>query len=172
MAATVDAVRPQAEAGGVKVGAELHPGLQAARADPQQLQRVLFNLIENAIHHTPPGGTVVVRAEPGRRHVRFEVADTGEGIAEVERERVFEAFFRGGAHTARADAGAGLGLAIARAIVERHGGRIWLAGRGPGTCVRFSLPSASRGCRGIAGAPGGSARVRLPGGSGRRPRGA
>jgi signal transduction histidine kinase len=138
----VDALRPQADAGGVAVSAEVDPDLEPARADPEQLQRVLFNLIENAIHDTPSDGSVVVRARPGYRQLQIEVADTGVGIPDDERERVFDAFFRGGAHAARGDAGAGLGLAISRAIVEAHGGRIWLAGSGPGTRVRFSLPAA------------------------------
>ena len=139
---TVDALRPQAEAGGVVVRAELDPVAKAARAQPEQLQRVLFNLIHNAIRHTPPDGSVVVRAEPAGPEVQIEVADTGAGITDADRDRVFEPFFRGGAQAARGDAGAGLGLAISRAIVEAHGGRIWLAGSGAGTRVRFSLPSA------------------------------
>jgi signal transduction histidine kinase len=141
---TVDALRPQAEAGGVAMRAELDPALQAARAHPEQLQRVLFNLIQNAIRHTPPDGSVVVRAESAGSEVQIEVADTGGGIAADDRPRVFDAFFRGGDQAARGDGGAGLGLAISRAIVEAHGGRIWLAASGPGTRVRFSLPAVKR----------------------------
>jgi signal transduction histidine kinase len=84
----------------------------------------------------------VVRAEGNGDGVEVEIADTGDGIAPAERDRVFEPFFRGGADTARTRAGAGLGLAISRAIVEAHGGRIWLAESASGTRVRFSLPSA------------------------------
>jgi signal transduction histidine kinase len=148
---TVDALRPHADAGGVTMRAEVAPGLPPIRGDPERLQRVLFNLIENAIRHTPSGGNVAVRAQPDRRHVQVEVADTGVGIPEDERGSVFEAFYRGRAHAARGDPGAGLGLAISRAIVEAHGGRIWLAGSGPGTRVRFSFP--------IAGSLGGSGRI-------------
>jgi signal transduction histidine kinase len=142
VAETVDALRPHAEAGRVAVRAELDPTLRAARAHPEQLQRVLFNLIQNAIRHTPPDGSVLVRAECTDGEVQIEVADTGEGIPQADRDRVFDAFFRGGVQAARGDAGAGLGLAISRAIVEAHGGRIWLAGSGPGTRVRFSVPRA------------------------------
>jgi signal transduction histidine kinase len=142
VAETVDALRPHAEAGGVAVRTELDPVLHAARAHPEQLQRVLFNLIQNAIRHTPADGSVVVRAESAGGEVQIEVADTGEGIAALDRDRVFDAFFRGGAQAARGDGGAGLGLAISRAIVEAHGGRIWLADSGPGTRVRFSVPVA------------------------------
>jgi signal transduction histidine kinase len=75
--------------------------------------------------------------------VEIEIADTGDGIPVEEREQVFDAFFRGGADASRASDGAGLGLAVSRAIVETHGGCIWLAPAERGTRVRFSLPSPS-----------------------------
>jgi signal transduction histidine kinase len=139
---TVGAMRVQAEAKGVEVVSEVRAGMAPARANPEKVQRVLFNLIQNAIRHTPPDGSVVVRAEGNGDGVEIEIADTGDGIAPAERDRVFEPFFRGGADTARTRAGAGLGLAISRAIVEAHGGRIWLAESASGTRVRFSLPTA------------------------------
>jgi len=139
---TVEAMRVQAEAKGVAVTADVPDTLKPAQANPEKLQRVLFNLIQNAIHHTPADGSVVVRAESVPSGVEFEVADTGDGIAAEERERVFTAFYRGGADAARTSPGAGLGLAVSRAIVEAHGGRIWLADASVGTRVRFSLPAA------------------------------
>ena len=139
---TVEAMRVQAEAKGVAVTADVPETLKPAHANPEKLQRVLFNLIQNAIHHTPADGSVVVRAESVPSGVEFEVADTGDGIAAEERERVFTAFYRGGADAARTSPGAGLGLAVSRAIVEAHGGRIWLADASVGTRVRFSLPAA------------------------------
>jgi len=139
---TVGAMRVQAEAKGVEVVSDVTDGVAAARANPEKVQRVLFNLIQNAIRHTPPDGSVVVRAESTDDGVEVEIADTGDGIAPAERERVFEPFFRGGAETARTRSGAGLGLAISRAIVEAHGGRIWLAESPTGTRVRFLLPAA------------------------------
>ena len=139
---TVEAMRVQADARHVEVRAELPPGLRPAHGDPEKLQRVLFNLIQNAIRHTPADGSVVVRAEPAGDAVEIEVADTGAGIAGADRDRVFEPFFRGGADAARPSNGAGLGLAISRAIVEAHGGRIWLEDGESGTRVRFSLPAA------------------------------
>jgi signal transduction histidine kinase len=140
---TVDAMRPAALAQAVAVRAELPRDLAPALANPEQLQRVLFNLIQNAIRHTPADGSVVVRAEPVHGGVEIEVADTGSGIAEADRRRVFDAFFQGSERAARTDGGAGLGLAIARAIVEAHGGRIWLADADAGTSVRFRLPQPS-----------------------------
>jgi signal transduction histidine kinase len=138
---TVEAMRVQADARHVEVRTELAPDLVPAQGDPEKLQRVLFNLIQNAIRHTPADGSVVVRAAGVGDAVEIEVADTGGGIADDERDRVFEPFFRGGAAAARPADGAGLGLAISRAIVEAHGGRIWLADAPAGTSVRFSLPT-------------------------------
>ncbi len=135
----VAAMRVEAEARGVAVATDLPPLPRPAHADPEKLQRVLFNLIQNAIRHTPADGSVTVRAEPAGDWVEVEVADTGPGIAPAERERVFEAFARGEA--ARSGEGAGLGLAICRAIVEAHGGRIWLADSDVGTRVRFVIPT-------------------------------
>jgi signal transduction histidine kinase len=140
---TVDAMRAEAEARGIRVSAELPGGLDAARANPEKLQRVLFNLIQNAIRHTPADGSIVVHAQPSRSGIEIEVADTGEGIAAADRERVFAAFYRGGAGASRTGEGAGLGLAVSRAIVEAHGGRIWLADSARGTRVRFSVPAAA-----------------------------
>jgi signal transduction histidine kinase len=140
LAETVEAMQPHAAAGGVAVRAEV-AGDIAARGNPEQLQRVLFNLIQNAIRHTPADGSVTVRAEPGGGVVEIEVADTGEGIAAADRERVFQPFVQGNGRESRSDGAAGLGLAIARAIVEAHGGRIWLADAALGTRVRFSLPT-------------------------------
>jgi signal transduction histidine kinase len=118
------------------------PGdLEPARAAPEQIQRVLFNLIQNAIRHTPADGSVTVRAALAAEGVQVEVADTGSGVADSDREHIFEAFFQGGGEgAARTNGSAGLGLAISRAIVEAHGGRIWLEPSVGGTSVRFTLP--------------------------------
>jgi signal transduction histidine kinase len=139
---TVEAMRAHAEAGAVRVATELPAGGTSARTNPEQLQRVLFNLLQNAIRHTPPDGSVVVRAEPREGVVEIEVADTGDGIPAAERDRIFDPFVQGATRAARSDGSAGLGLAIARAIVEAHGGRIWLEDSTVGTRVRFSLPRA------------------------------
>ncbi len=145
---TVAALRAQAAERGVAVAAELPEGSLAAQANAEKVQRVLFNLIVNAIRHTPADGSVVVRARAaadGEDAVEVEVVDDGAGIAAEERERVFEPFYRGGEDgAARSSDGAGLGLAISRAIVEAHGGRIWLEPAAPrGTRVRFTLPAAA-----------------------------
>jgi signal transduction histidine kinase len=136
---TVAAMRLEAEAQGVAVATELPRLPRPALGDPEKLQRVLFNLIRNAIHHTPADGSVTVRAAPAGEWVEVEVADTGAGIAAEDRGRVFEPFVRGDA--SRPQGGAGLGMAISRAIVEAHGGRIWLADSEVGTRVRFVIPT-------------------------------
>jgi signal transduction histidine kinase len=133
----VDAMRLPAEARGVALAAEL-PGHEViARANAEKVQRVLFNLMQNAIRHTPADGSVTVRAREAGGEIEIEVADDGEGIGDADVERVFEAFYRG--DESRSEEGCGLGLAVSRAIIEAHGGRIWLDGAPPGTRVRFTL---------------------------------
>jgi two-component system sensor histidine kinase BaeS len=113
----------------------------AVRADAGQLRRVLMNLLDNAIRHTPAGGEVNLRVTRREVAVEVEVADTGSGIPLDDRQHIFDAFFRGAAHTSRSDAGAGLGLAIAHAIIDAHGGEIWLAAATRGTRMCFTLPA-------------------------------
>jgi signal transduction histidine kinase len=139
----VEAMRPRAEAEAIRLHLELPPAPTFARADPDRIRRVLFNLIDNAIRHTPRKGAIVVRLEPSPRGFELEVADTGDGIGAQDHDRVFEPFAVGAGREAGADGSAGLGLAIARAIVEGHGGRIWLEQADVGARVRFSLPSAA-----------------------------
>ena len=140
---TVEAMRAQAEAKRVAVRALVPGDVAPARANPEKLQRVLFNLIQNAIRHTPADGSVTVAAESNGSTVEIEVADTGEGLRPEDRERAFEPFYRGGVGAARAAGdGTGLGLTVCRAIVEAHGGEIWFAESPRGARVRFSLPRA------------------------------
>ncbi|HVY95327.1 MAG TPA: HAMP domain-containing sensor histidine kinase [Solirubrobacterales bacterium] len=134
---TVAAMRAPAERKGVHLAAELPADGVVAAVNAEKVQRVLFNLIQNAIRHTPADGSVTVRARAAGGEVEVEVADDGEGVAAGDRDRVFEAFYRG--DEARGEDGAGLGLAISRAIVEAHGGRIWIEDGGQGTRVRFTL---------------------------------
>ena len=140
VAETVDAMRAEAEAKHVRVEARVPAGVAAARGNPEKLQRVLFNLVQNAIRHTPADGSVTVTATSNGSTVEVEVADTGDGIDPGDRDRVFEPFFRGSNGSSRSGDGTGLGLTICRAIVEAHGGRIEVAGLPPGARLRFSLP--------------------------------
>jgi signal transduction histidine kinase len=151
---TVEAMRPHAEARDVEVRAAIPAGIAPARANPEKLQRVLFNLIQNAIRHTPADGSVTVLAESKGAAVEVEVADTGAGVHPDERVRAFEPFYRGGQQAARSGDGTGLGLTICRAIVEAHGGEIWFAESRRGARVRFRLPRA--GAARTAATPGAS----------------
>ncbi|HEY0397569.1 MAG TPA: ATP-binding protein, partial [Acidimicrobiia bacterium] len=120
------------------------PGL-AADGDPERVHQVVANLLENAIRHSPTGGKVEVRAHPEKGRVAIEVLDEGPGIPEEEASRVFERFYR--ADTARSSSvgGAGLGLAIARWIVDLHGGDIRAERRTPTGCrMVVLLPGAAR----------------------------
>jgi signal transduction histidine kinase len=137
---TVAAMRVPAEERGITITADLPTEDVVAEANAEKVQRVLFNLIQNAIRHTPADGSVTVRATASGGNVEVEVTDSGEGVPAGDSERVFEAFYRGDA--ARGEDGAGLGLAISRAIVEAHGGKIWLEDGRPGTRVHFTLKGA------------------------------
>jgi signal transduction histidine kinase len=140
---TVEAFRPQAEQKGLRLTESLATDLAPVRGNPEKLQRVLYNLVQNAVRHTPQDGTVTLRAERDHDFVRIEVADDGEGIPPEQAEHVFERFFRGG-DGARNGTGAGLGLSISRAIVEAHGGKIWVEpGKGHGTRVFFTVPAVT-----------------------------
>jgi signal transduction histidine kinase len=131
-------LRPEAEARGVVLSAEVDERMEASLA-ADKIERVLFNLVTNALHHTPTDGTVAVSAERRTSDLLLRVEDTGEGLAEDAPGRMFERFWR--ADRARSSNGAGLGLAIARGLVEAHGGRIWAENRPQGgACVSFTLP--------------------------------
>ena len=112
-----------------------------ARFSPEKVERVLMNLLTNALRHTPADGVVAVRVVPRATAVTFAVEDTGEGIDAETRDRMFERFWR--ADRSRTSRGAGLGLAIARGLVEAHGGRIWAEDReGGGARICFTLQSS------------------------------
>ena len=140
VAETVEAMRAEAEANHVAVEARVPTDVGPARGDPEKLQRVLFNLIQNALRHTPADGSVTVAAVSNGGSIEVEVADSGEGLDPGDRERVFEPFYRGRNDRARSGEGSGLGLSICRAIVEAHGGEISVASSSAGTRVRFSVP--------------------------------
>ncbi len=142
VAETVDSFRPQVERAGIHLDFELSTGTPSVRADPQRLSRVLYNLLQNAIRHTPSDGTIVLRTAAAGDSVQLSVSDTGEGIASEDIPFVFDRFYRGDRARVRDGAGSGLGLAIARGIVEAHGGRIWIEpGTGRGATVAFDLPA-------------------------------
>ncbi len=140
--AAVDHAAPQAQRGEITVRTSLAP-VPPLLADRDRLHQLLDHLVSNALKFTPRGGEVdVVLERDGEDGVVLSVRDTGIGIAEHEQERLFERFFRTSEATARAVAGAGLGLTVCKAIVEAHGGEIAVVSRaGAGTTVRVHLPA-------------------------------
>jgi signal transduction histidine kinase len=113
-----------------------------ADGDPERVHQVVANLLENAVRHTPRGGTVEVRARRSPDGVTIEVVDEGPGIPEAEQDRVFERFYRADSARASSDGGAGLGLAIAQWIVDLHGGEIHPERREPHGCrMVVTLPN-------------------------------
>jgi two-component system sensor histidine kinase KdpD len=113
--------------------------------DDMLIEQVLINLLENVQKYTPPGSPIDVSAWQENKHVLIEVADRGPGLPEDEFDRVFEKFYRGQAAALDGRRGAGLGLAICKAIVTAHGGRIWADNRaGGGARFCFSLPASAQ----------------------------
>jgi signal transduction histidine kinase len=124
----------------ITVDSDVDPAA-VARFAPDKVERVLLNLLTNALRHTPSDGAVAVHVTPDAGAVRVTVEDTGEGLGEEAERRMFDRFWR--ADEARSQRRAGLGLAIARGLVEAHGGRIWAENRPEGGArVSFTLPSA------------------------------
>jgi signal transduction histidine kinase len=137
---TVRGLEPEAMARHVRLETYATDGARA-RCEPEKVQRVLFNLVTNALRHTPSDGSIAVLVEPHVGEIKVTVEDTGEGLDAEAENRMFERFWRG--DRARSGAGAGLGLAIARGLVEAHGGRIWAErGHDGGARVSFTLPAA------------------------------
>ena len=124
---------------------DIQPGHARVRGRAGDLQRMLRNLLENAVRHCPAGAVVSLRARTSEKQVLLRVCDQGPGVQAEERARVFEPFFRGAHDRADPHVGAGLGLTIARDIARLHGGDvILLDGReAPGACFEVSLPNAA-----------------------------
>ena len=138
--ASVDAAGPLAQAGGVELESEVSGPAQVV-ADPERLAQVVDNLVSNAIKYTPRGGRARVSVRREGDHVELSVSDTGIGISDAEREQLFTRFFRARAAAESAIQGVGLGLSIAKAIVQSHGGRIEVDSEpGRGSVFRVSLP--------------------------------
>lgn len=111
------------------------------RVDPTKITRVVANLVDNALRHTPDGSAVRVRVSPGDDGATVTVQDEGPGLDPDSLELIFARFFRGEKSRSRSHGGAGLGLAIARGIVEAHGGRVWAQNvAGGGARFTFTVP--------------------------------
>ena len=142
---------PVAAEAGVRLEVTVASPTPAVLVDVRQIDRVLDNLVRNALQHTPPGGEITIQAAPrGERgaEVSITVTDTGEGIAPADLPLLFEMYYRGSGRP-QVSGGAGLGLAIVKAVAQAHGGRVWVesppSGRERGTRIGVVLPAATTG---------------------------
>ena len=137
---TLSTIKPIAEKNRHRLVTAIDPSLPPVAGDEGRLVQVLTNLLDNAVKYTPTGGTITVGAklvpsvgsgEPAPRAIELSVADTGIGIPEEDRPRVFERFYRVDKARSRELGGTGLGLAIVKHIVEGHGGQVWVEANHP-----------------------------------------
>jgi PAS domain S-box-containing protein len=142
VSAAVETVQPAAEAKGVRLMTVVDPRPATVMGDPDRLQQVLWNVLSNAVKFTPGGGRVEVALERTDGHAEIVVSDTGIGIAPAFLPHIFERFRQGDSRFAREFGGLGLGLAIARHLIEMHGGTISATseGAGKGATFRVLLP--------------------------------
>ena len=139
----VSGLEAEARARQVHLESQLDDALPDVRCAPEHVQRVLLNLVTNALRHTPTDGSVFVRARQYTGELEVSVEDTGVGLSKEAQQRMFERFWREDTSRTRASGGAGLGLAIARGFVEAQGGRIWAENRPDGGArFTFTLPLA------------------------------
>ncbi len=140
----VAALLPSAQQAGIQLTLHVAAALPPLWGDPQRIGQVLTNLLSNALRHTPAGGEIVVQAAAQEKGILFSVQDSGPGIDPADLPHIFDRFYRGDRSRSRVTGGSGLGLTIARQLVEAHAGRIWaespLPGRETGTIFYFWLP--------------------------------
>ncbi|MGN6368840.1 MAG: PAS domain S-box protein [Phycisphaerae bacterium] len=137
--AAIASVQPSADAKGIRIVKVLDPLAGPVAGDPNRLQQVAWNLLNNAIKFTPKGGKVTVLLERVNSHIEFTVADTGQGIKAEFLPYVFDRFRQGDATTTRHHGGLGLGLAIVKHLVELHGGKVRVKSAGEGQGATFSV---------------------------------
>ena len=136
------AYQPVAQEKQIVIEKEIQTSRQVV-ADPDRISQVLDNLMDNAIRHTPNGGTIKIQSKDVEAGVEFSVQDSGPGIVETDLQRVFNRFYRADKSRNRHDGGSGLGLAIAKSIITWHNGRIWVESTpGQGTTFHFTLPAS------------------------------
>ena len=138
---TASMLRERAGLHGIDLRVDVDPAASTVYADELRLKQVVLNLMTNAVKFTGDGGSVVVRAVRGPAEIRITVTDTGIGVPEADRERIFESFQQGGRGAAREE-GTGLGLTLSRRLVELLGGEMWVESEvGVGSTFAFSIPA-------------------------------
>jgi two-component system sensor histidine kinase BaeS len=137
----VAVIAPYAAERSVTVESRIAPGVPPLSVDRDRMMQVIHNLLDNAIRHTPAGGTVTVGLDASAGEAHLSVADTGPGIPPEEIDRIFDRFYRLDPARSRASGGTGLGLAIVKTLVEAHGGRVGVTSRvGVGSTFVVTLP--------------------------------
>ena len=136
---TVKQLGPQAERRQLSIRKELVPNLLSVSVDVERMRQVIINLVHNAIKFTNPGGKIVVSTQVQDSLVILDISDNGVGIAKNDLPHVFERFYK--VDRARSGGGTGMGLAIAKHVIEAHGGNIWVQSEeGKGSTFSLSLP--------------------------------
>ncbi len=137
----IESMQPQANAKSISIEGVFCPDTPIVQAEVLKIQRVLYNLLQNAIRHTPAGGSISLSTAVAAQGVRVEISDTGEGIPPADLPHIFEQFYRGDKSRSRQTGGAGLGLAIAKRIIQAHGGQIQVESNvAQGSKFSFVLP--------------------------------
>lgn len=146
LTATVERLKMQFEEKGVLLVVEIPDGLPQVQGDEDRIGQVLLNLVGNAMQYTPSGGEVKIKATHQDDEISISVSDTGIGISPEHLEHLFTRFYRVDKSRSRAGGGSGIGLTIAKFLVEAHGGRIWAESAGPdlGSTFTFTLPVAHK----------------------------
>jgi len=138
IASSLRGIEPEARARQIRLETEIDPDLRSVRGAPEKIERVLSNLLANALRHTPESGSIRIAARPQGSQTLVAVEDTGPGIRPEDTSRVFDRFWR--ADRARSTTGSGLGLAIAKGLIDAQGGTIWAETRSSGgACIAFTL---------------------------------
>ncbi len=138
---TLESMSAQAKAEDVSLEGCVQGEISPVVMDTRRVQRVLYNLVQNSIRHTPPDGTIFISASDTGSEVELVVSDTGDGVPAQDQGRLFDRTYRTDPSRSRSSGGAGLGLSIAKGIVEAHGGRIWFESVvGEGSRFSFTIP--------------------------------
>jgi two-component system sensor histidine kinase BaeS len=144
IASSVRGIEPEARARHIRLETQIDPELRHVRGAPDKIERVLSNLLANALRHTPESGSITIAAHPLGTDTLVAVEDTGPGISPGDTSRVFDRFWR--ADPARAGTGSGLGLAIAKGLIDAQGGAIWAERRPAGGArIAFTLRTSATG---------------------------